>query len=694
MPPPPRFVDAILEATTEVDGLPFSHPKFTDPALREAGLARALADLAEFGEDQVRVMATYPRAGAARLRVSPAFLGSFRPTPTIRSILEIPPATQLLANAVSTANFGALHSQGLTGSGVKVAVIDGTVNAGASLVEEHCWCTHPVFGVGCCSNGQTHQTGQGAASSNGGLGLAPNHGEQVASALGASPAGAAPTVGIVGIATDLGAGVADALYYLSGRHDIELINMSLDFGGNYPGSCDLSPPSSFLALRPILNLLYQQDKKIVVSAGNSNRLEQYGTPAMGSPACLSSTIAATGHWNCIYTGKDKTCMDPIASYSTLWRNDPLVGADASPMTDVAAAAGPLHGVASHAVFGTSFSAPITAGCVAVLKQTFPLAQVEQVRSALSVSSISVTRPGHASYPRLNCTEAHAWLAQQQGTRLNQHGITGNYYNPSTPGQGLQLEVFPDLNGPGQGYVMGGWFTFDTVAGGADRHRWFTVEGIIANGTTSSVNVDILTRYDGNFAQGPSPPVTPVGSGTLSFDNCNEASLSYSLPAPYGSGQIPLVRLLPNIACTPQGGGTGHNDYRFSGNWYSPAFGGQGLMLEINPTEAYVFGLWFTFRPAGQPGSGPASQRWLSLQKTYTPGSRTIAAIPVGETLASGRFNESTPIPSLSQVGTATLQFHSCSDATLSYTLTSGTFAGLSGSLNLTRVGPVPSGCVY
>lgn len=144
MPPPPRFVDAILEATTEVDGLPFSHPKFTDPALREAGLARALADLAEFGEDQVRVMATYPRAGAARLRVSPAFLGSFRPTPTIRSILEIPPATQLLANAVSTANFGALHSQGLTGSGVKVAVIDGTVNAGASLVEEHCWCTHPV----------------------------------------------------------------------------------------------------------------------------------------------------------------------------------------------------------------------------------------------------------------------------------------------------------------------------------------------------------------------------------------------------------------------------------------------------------------------------------------------------------------------------------------------------------------------
>lgn len=685
----------ILEATTEVDGLPFSHPKFTDPALREAGLARALADLADYDEDRIRVMATYPRAGAARLRVSPAFLASFRPTPTIRSVLAIPPATQLLGNAVSVANFAPLHGQGLTGSGIKVAVIDAAVNAGASLVEEHCWCTHPVTGLGCCSNGQYQQSGPGAALSNGGAAGSPAHGAYVAAVLGASPTGGAPSVGIVGIATDLVPGVADALYYLSTRADIPIINLSLELGAeNFAGSCDSGSVPGPQAMRPLLNLLYQQGKSVVVAAGNNNRLEAVGYPAMGFPACLSSTIAVTGHWNCTFTGKDKDCMDPLASANTLWRSTSQYGADASSMTDLAAASAPIGGVAPQRLAGTSYSAPLAAGCAALLKQAFPATTVEQIRSALTVSSSSVTRPGHGSYPRLNCSEAHAWLTQQQGTPLNQHGITGNFYNPTTPGQGLKLEVFPNSNGPGQGYIIGGWFTFDTVAGGADRHRWFTVEGIIANGTTSSVNVDILTRYDGNFAQGPSPPITPVGSGTLSFDNCNEASLSYSLPSPYGSGQIPLVRLLPNISCTPQGGGTGHNDYKFSGNWYTPAFGGQGLMLEINPTEAYLFGLWFTFRPAGQTGSGPASQRWLSLQKSYAPGSRAIHAIPIGEMLASGRFNDPTLLPTLTEVGTATLQFHSCSDATLSYTLSSGTFAGMSGSLDLTRVGPVPSGCVY
>ncbi|MBX3725607.1 MAG: S8/S53 family peptidase [Xanthomonadales bacterium] len=693
MPPPPRFVDAILEATTEVDGLPFSHPKFTDPALREAGLARALADLAEFDENQVRVMATYPLAGAARLRVSPAFLASFRPTPTIKSILAIPPATQLLGHAVGVANFAPLHSQGLTGGGIKVAVIDAAVNAGASLVEEHCWCTHPIFGVGCCSNGQHQQSGPGAAQSNGGVAGDAAHGALVAAVLGANTAGAAPSVGIVGIATDTTAGVADALYYLSSRPDIPIINLSFEYGGNFPGSCDAASVQG-PAIRPLVNLLYQQGKSVVAAAGNNNRLESQGMPAMGFPACLSSTIAVTGHWGCFFDGKNKNCDDPIASLSTLWRSTPSFGADASSMTDLAATAAPITGLAAQALAGTSYSAPLAAGCAALLKQGFPGATVEQIRSALSTSSISVTRPGHAAYPRLNCGQAHAWLALQQGTRINQHGITGNYYNPSTPGQGLQLEVFPDSNGPGQGYVMGGWFTFDTVAGGVDRQRWFTVEGVTASASASSVDVTILTRYNGSFAQGPEPSALIMGTGTLSFDNCNEAALAFDLQPPYGSGQIPLVPLLPNISCTPQGGGGGHNDYRFSGNWYTPAFGGQGLMLEVNPTEAFVFGLWFTFRPAGQPGSGPASQRWLSLQRPYSPGTRSIQSIPVGETLTSGAFNASTPIPGLSQVGTANLEFHSCSSATLDYSLTSGTFAGQSGSLPLTRLGPVPAGCVY
>jgi hypothetical protein len=44
------------------------------------------------------------------------------------------------------------------------------------------------------------------------------------------------------------------------------------------------------------------------------------------------------------------------------------------------------------------------------------------------------------------------------------------------------------------------------------------------------------------------------------------------------------------------------------------------------------------------------------------------------------------------VGTATLDFTSCTAATFTYAFTGGTTAGLTGSMALTRIGPVPAGC--
>jgi hypothetical protein len=45
------------------------------------------------------------------------------------------------------------------------------------------------------------------------------------------------------------------------------------------------------------------------------------------------------------------------------------------------------------------------------------------------------------------------------------------------------------------------------------------------------------------------------------------------------------------------------------------------------------------------------------------------------------------------VGTATLAFQSCSQA-LSYAFTGGSSSGTSGSINLSRVGPIPAGRVF
>jgi hypothetical protein len=52
----------------------------------------------------------------------------------------------------------------------------------------------------------------------------------------------------------------------------------------------------------------------------------------------------------------------------------------------------------------------------------------------------------------------------------------------------------------------------------------------------------------------------------------------------------------------------------------------------------------------------------------------------------------TPPPHNTAVGMATLAFQSCTAATLAFSFTGGSSAGASGTIALTRVGPVPPGC--
>ena len=53
--------------------------------------------------------------------------------------------------------------------------------------------------------------------------------------------------------------------------------------------------------------------------------------------------------------------------------------------------------------------------------------------------------------------------------LDQHGLTGSWYEPATSGQGVEVEIYPDRT-PGVGYAFVSWFTYDTSTGGADHQR--------------------------------------------------------------------------------------------------------------------------------------------------------------------------------------------------------------------------------
>jgi hypothetical protein len=288
--------------------------------------------------------------------------------------------------------------------------------------------------------------------------------------------------------------------------------------------------------------------------------------------------------------------------------------------------------------------------------------------------------GSISVPRIGTATAAPTVA------LNQQGLTGSYYDPATSGQGFEVEIWPDLVGPGTGYAFVSWFTFDTVGGAADRQRWYTLQGSAVNGQPAALT--IYQNVGGNFNAAPTTTSQAVGTATLSFDSCTSGTLTYTFNDGR-TGTIPLSRLTPNVTCSTTGTRPTNPDFALSGNWYVAAQSGQGFTVEINPSNAFVFFAWYTYALGGS-NAGAAGQRWYTGQASYTPGTRSMA-VTLYQTVG-GQFDSTNPMPATTAVGTGTLTFQSCGNATLNFNFTAGSSSGASGTVALTRVGPVPPGC--
>jgi acetyl-CoA carboxylase beta subunit len=59
----------------------------------------------------------------------------------------------------------------------------------------------------------------------------------------------------------------------------------------------------------------------------------------------------------------------------------------------------------------------------------------------------------------------------------------------------------------------------------------------------------------------------------------------------------------------------------------------------------------------------------------------------------GIFDSTAATPHSVAVGTGTMSFHGCSSATLNFAFTGGSSGGASGTIELSRIGPVPQGCI-
>lgn len=280
-----------------------------------------------------------------------------------------------------------------------------------------------------------------------------------------------------------------------------------------------------------------------------------------------------------------------------------------------------------------------------------------------------------------------WSAAGTSFDMNQAGLGGSWYDPSEAGQGIVMQVMPDFYGAGQGLLFGGWFTFDVTAAGGQR--WYSVQGTVTS--ASSATMPIYMSEGGNLDAPPSVGVTTVGQATLAFSDCTHGTLTYAFSDGSGrNGTIALSRLGSNVACVPGGDSTPPGSYFLSGAWYDPATAGQGFVFDIDPVAHNLFAAWYTYAANGAQIGGPASERWYTLQSSFTPGSGHVSNVPIYQT-TGGVFDQTSGVTS-TQVGSATITYHTCNSATLTYTFNAGSNAGHSGSIDLARVAAAPSSC--
>jgi len=273
--------------------------------------------------------------------------------------------------------------------------------------------------------------------------------------------------------------------------------------------------------------------------------------------------------------------------------------------------------------------------------------------------------------------------------INQQGLTGAWANAATSGQGMVIELFPDLLSVGNGYIFGSWYTFDATAGGADHGRWYTYQAEVLEGS-SQADVIIYRSTGGSFATLGGTTTTAVGTGTIAFDSCTSGTFSYAFEDGR-RGTIPLGRLMMNAACESavDPPPSINADFGLSGTWADMSTSAQGMVIEVNPRSANVFLGWYTY-VAGGPRDA-SGQRWFTAQHPYTVGDRSIV-LDIYQT-TGGVFDQNASTQTV-PVGSANLTYTSCTSADFDYTFTGGDLEGRSGTLHLSRVARAPTDCAF
>jgi hypothetical protein len=117
------------------------------------------------------------------------------------------------------------------------------------------------------------------------------------------------------------------------------------------------------------------------------------------------------------------------------------------------------------------------------------------------------------------------------------GMDGAWFDPNTSGQGFFIDAHTDPEGGN--FIFVSWFTYGEET--ASGQRWLTAQGGFEGSTTE---IDVYETIGGSFDDPEPVSRTKVGTMSLDFTDCSNATLSYSLPADSAEGDIAITRVIP------------------------------------------------------------------------------------------------------------------------------------------------------
>jgi choice-of-anchor B domain-containing protein len=130
------------------------------------------------------------------------------------------------------------------------------------------------------------------------------------------------------------------------------------------------------------------------------------------------------------------------------------------------------------------------------------------------------------------------------------GLNDAWFFKDTAGQGFFIIVYPDLK-----LMFLSWFTFETTLPDASilanlgwaGHRWFTAVGPYT-GDTATLDIEFSS---GGVFDSAEPGVEQIPGGgtiTVTFSDCENATVAYDIPSIARTDVVPITRIAPdNVA---------------------------------------------------------------------------------------------------------------------------------------------------